>query len=166
MRLIPRRVIGCSLFVLLVCFTSLLQAASPITGSGLNTQVGPAVILPTGQTQYNITGGTRPGGGTNLFHSFGDFNVPTKNIANFLNDAGLPTSNILGRVTGGNASVIYGLIQTNGPGGFGNANLFLMNSAGFLFGPNATLNVGGMVAFTSADYLRLEGTGGNGVFYA
>src|SRR6185503_14668196 len=33
--------------------------------------------------------------------------------------------------------------------------LFLMNPAGFLFGPNATVNVGGMVTFTSADYLRL-----------
>ena len=31
-----------------------------------------------------------------------------------------------------------------------------MNPAGFLFGPNATMNVGGMVAFTSADYLRLR----------
>ena len=30
-----------------------------------------------------------------------------------------------------------------------------MNPAGFLFGPNATVNVGGMVTFTSADYLRL-----------
>ena len=28
-----------------------------------------------------------------------------------------------------------------------------MNPAGFLFGPNATVNVGGMVGFTSADYL-------------
>src|SRR4026207_192789 len=158
MRLILRRVIGCSLFVLLVCFTSLLQAASPITGSGLNTQVGPAVILPSGQTQYNITGGTRPGGGTNLFHSFGNFNVPTNNIANFLNDSGLSTSNILGRVTGGNPSVIFGMIQTNGPGGFGNANLFLMNPSGFLFGRSATLNVGGMVAFTTADYLRFQNT--------
>src|SRR4029079_804400 len=157
MRLIPRRVIGCSLFVLLVWLTSLVQAASPITGSGLNLQVGPAVILPSGQTQYNITGGTRPGGGTNLFPSFGDFNVPTNNIANFLNNSGLPTSNILGRITGstGNnptVSSIYGTIQTTG---FGNANLFLMNPAGFLFGPNATVNVGGMVSFTSADYLRL-----------
>ena len=49
------------------------------------------------------------------------------------------------------------MIQTNGPGGFGNANLFLMNPAGFLFGPNATVNVGGMVAFTTADYLRFQG---------
>jgi len=105
--------------------------------------------------QYDISGGTRPGGGANLFHSFGDFNVPNNNIANFLNDSGLATSNILGRVTGGNLSNIFGTIQTTG---FGNANLFLMNPAGFLFGPNATVNVGGIVAFTTADYLRFHDT--------
>jgi filamentous hemagglutinin family protein len=88
----------------------------------------------------------------NLFHSFGEFGVPNNNIANFLNDSGLATSNILGRVTGGSISNIFGAIQTQG---FGSANLFLMNPAGFLFGPNATVNVGGMVSFTSADYLRL-----------
>jgi large exoprotein involved in heme utilization and adhesion len=33
-----------------------------------------------------------------------------------------------------------------------------MNPSGFLFGPNATLNVGGMVAFTTADYLRFQGS--------
>src|SRR4026208_529337 len=87
--------------------------AGPITPSGLNTQVGPAVSLPGGKTQYNMTGGTRPGGGANIFHSFGDFNVPNNNIANFLNSgsvdlsgnalaSGLPTTNILGRITGGN----------------------------------------------------------------
>src|SRR4029453_10294202 len=152
MRLVPRRVFGGSLVLLFTCLTSLVQAASPITGSGLNTQVSPPVTLPSGQTQQNITGGTRPGGGTNLFHGFGNFNVPNNNIANFLNDSGLATSNILGRVTGGNISNIFGTIQTTG---FGNANLFLMNPAGFLFGPNATVNVGGMVSFTSADYLRL-----------
>jgi filamentous hemagglutinin family protein len=126
-----------------------------------------------------ITGGTRPGGGGNLFHGFGQFNIGPADIATFQNGisfdgsgnalaAGLPTSSILARVTGtsGNnptLSSIYGTIQTSG---FGNANLFLMNPAGFLFGPNATVNVGGMVAFTSADYLRLEGPGANGIFYA
>src|SRR5262249_7617229 len=43
----------------------------------------------------------------------------------------------------------------NGPGGFPTANLFLMNPNGFLFGPTATINVGGMVTFTTADYMRL-----------
>src|SRR5215467_8223667 len=157
-------------FLLVLAFnpTSLVQAAAPITPSGLNTQVNLSTTPPPGKVQYDITGGTRPGSGVNLFHSFGNFNVPTNNIANFLNagsidpvnpnvilPSGLATSNILGRINGGNPSSIFGLIQTNGPGGFPNANLFLMNPNGFLFGPNATINVGGMVSFTSADYLRL-----------
>lgn len=127
-------------------------APPPITSSGLNTVISPPTQLPPGQTNYSITGGTRPGGGTNVFHSFGNFSVPNNNIANFLNESGAATSNILGRVTGGNPSNIFGTIQTTG---FGSANIFLMNPAGFLFGPNATVNVGGMVSFTSADYLRL-----------
>src|SRR5215472_10058707 len=157
-------------FSLVLAFnpTSPVQAASPITSSGLNTQVTLSATPPAGKTQFDITGGTRPGGGPNLFHSFGQFNVPNNNIANFLNSgsinpanpnvilpSGLPTSNILGRINGGNPSSIFGMIQTNGPGGFPTANLFLMNPNGFLFGPNATINVGGMVSFTSADYLQL-----------
>jgi len=138
----------------------------PITPSGLHTLVSDPIVVG-GQTQYDITGGTRPGGGVNLFHSFGDFNVPTNNIANFLNAGsvdvnGTPllpnllTDNIFGRVTEQqDPSMIFGMIQTNGPGGFEHANLFLMNPHGFLFGPTATVNVGGMAAFTSADYLRL-----------
>ena len=154
-------------------------AADPITPSGFNTHVSGAIVTgsgPTQSAQYDITGGTRPGGttGTNLFHSFGDFNVPTKNIANFLNAgsvdlagnplaAGLPTTNILGTVTGVDPSIIFGTIQTNGTGGFGNANLFLMNPNGIIFGPTASLNVGGIATFTTANYLRLTDTG---IFYA
>src|SRR5262245_21556115 len=139
------------LFTALFLVPPISFAQTPITSLGLNTQIsGPLAV--GGQTQFNITGGTRPGGGTNLFHSFGNFNVPNNNIANFLNNSGLPTSNILGRVTGGNVSNIFGTIQTTG---FGNANLFLMNPAGFLFGPTATVNVGGMMTFTRADYLKL-----------
>ena len=129
-----------------------LAQGPPITPSGLNTQISHPATLPGGEIVYDITGGTRPGGGPNLFHSFGDFKVPTNHIANFLNETGVPTSNILGRVTGGNISNIFGTIQTTN---FGNANLFLVNPAGFLFGPNATVNVGGMVTFTSANSLRL-----------
>jgi len=124
---------------------------TPTTGTGnLGTTITQA------GNSYNITGGTRPGGGANLFHSFGNFSVGAGDIANFQNtivNGAFPlTSNILARVTGGNISNIFGTIQTTN---YGNANLFLMNPAGFLFGPTATINVGGMVAFTTADYLRL-----------
>lgn len=132
----------------------LAQAAAPITPSGLNTQVNLSTEAPSGTVQYNITGGSRAG--TTLFHSFGDFSVPNHAIANFLNTpvgGALPsTSNILGRITGDTASNIFGTIQTTG---FGDANLFLMNPAGIVFGPNASLLVGGSVHFTTADYLRL-----------
>jgi filamentous hemagglutinin family protein len=130
-----------------------LGQTTSITSSGLNTHVSHTA----GQQNYDITGGTRPGNGTNLFHSFGDLSVGTSDVARFLNDSGLATTNILSRVTGGNPSNIFGTIQTIG---FGNANLFLMNPAGIVFGPHASLNVGGSVAFTTADYLKLaDGVG-------
>ncbi|TKB78835.1 MAG: filamentous hemagglutinin N-terminal domain-containing protein [Nitrospira sp.] len=128
-----------------------VHAASAITPSGLDTQVSAPLPAAGGKTQFDITGGTRAG--TNLFHSFGQFDVPANNIANFLNDSGPETSNILGRVTGGSPSSIFGTIQTTG---FGSANLFLMNPAGIVFGPTASLNVGGSVTFTTSNYLRLH----------
>ncbi len=154
-----------SLLFFIFAYTDMTRAQAPpppITSSGLNTQVS-APIPINGKTQYDITGGTRFG--TNLFHSFGQFNVPTNNIANFLNDTPhLATSNILGRVTGPNPSSIFGTIKTTD---FGNANLFLMNPAGIIFGPNASLSVGGSVTFTTANYLRLaELDGVKGIFHA
>ena len=164
-RLLRATWVICAVFWATVfCISSgLAQTAVPITPSGLNTQVNLSATLPDGKVQYDITGGTRSG--TNLFHSFGNFNVPNNNIANFLNNTGRDTANILGRVTGGNVSNIFGTIQTTG---FGNANLFLMNPSGIVFGPNASLNVGGSVAFTTADYLRHDKVGGPnaGIFHA
>jgi filamentous hemagglutinin family protein len=134
------------------------QVTTNITSSGLNTQVNQV------GNSHTITGGTRPGGGPSLFHSFGNFTVGGGDLANFLNNTGLPTSNILGRVTGGNISNIHGTIQTTG---FGNANLFLMNPSGIVLGPGASLNVGGSVSFTTAQYIRLfDGLSGNANFYA
>ena len=133
------------------------QVTTTITSSGLSTQINQ---VANGAT---ITGGTRPGGGPNLFHSFGNFAVGTGDLANFLNDTGLPTSNILGRVTGGNISTIDGTIQTTG---FGNANLFLMNPSGIVLGPGASLNVGGSVSFTTAQYFRLFDGVNSANFYA
>jgi filamentous hemagglutinin family protein len=138
-------------------------AITPTAGAGnLGTQV-----LPPNGNVYGITGGKTVG--TNLFHSFGQFSVATGDIAQFQPSTLTPNaamSNILGRVTGGNPSAIFGTIDSATY--YPSANLFLMNPAGFLFGPNATVNVGGMVAFTTADYLRLSEINGSnaGIFHA
>jgi filamentous hemagglutinin family protein len=86
--------------------------------------------------------------GGNLFHSFGEFNVPTGGSATF---SGPPAiTNILGRVTGGQPSAIDGTLRSEIPG----ANLYLLNPSGVLFGPNASLNVSGSFHVSTADYLR------------
>ena len=135
-----------------------------ITSSGLGTEVP---LLPPSDGVYNITGGTRPGGGLNLFHSFGNFSIGEGDIGNFLNDSGLTTSNIIGRVTGPNISNIYGTIQTTGFDVDGvPTNLFLVNPNGIVFGPHGSFNVGGSVSFSTAQYLRLSDGVDSANFYA
>ena len=134
-----------------------------ISHAEVTADTSPQGNLGTGVTagpNFDITGGTRPGGGSNLFHGFDSFSLTTSDTANFINDSGLTTKNILSRVTGGNPSNIYGTIQTTD---FPGANLYLMNPAGFLFGPTAQLKVEGSFHATTADYMKL---GNDGIFYA
>ncbi|MBP0021761.1 MAG: CHAT domain-containing protein [Cyanobacteria bacterium SBLK] len=94
--------------------------------------------------QFDIEGGILSGDGENLFHSFEQFGLDTGQIANFLSSANI--HNILGRIVGGDPSIINGLIQITG----GNANLFLMNPAGIVLGTNASLNIPGDFTATTA----------------
>ncbi|MBD2545644.1 CHAT domain-containing protein [Planktothricoides raciborskii] len=105
--------------------------AQPITPAADGT----GTIVNQQDNIINITGGQTSSNGANLFHSFDQFGVNTGQTANF--QSAPEINNILGRVVGGNASIINGILQVTG----GNSNLFLMNPAGILFGPNASLNV-------------------------
>jgi filamentous hemagglutinin family protein len=98
--------------------------------------------------QVNITGGTQAG--ANLFHSFQQFGVEAGKTANFQSNPAI--QNILSRVVGGDASVINGQLQVQGS----NANLFLMNPAGIVFGPNAQLNLPAAFTATTANAIGFE----------
>jgi filamentous hemagglutinin family protein len=105
---------------------------------------GTGTVVNTNGNQFNIEGGTLSGNGANLFHSLEKLGLNRDQIANFL--ANPQVRNILTRVVGGDASIINGLIQVSG----GNANLYLMNPAGVIFGPNAMINVPGDFVVTTA----------------
>ncbi|MFY7804691.1 MAG: filamentous hemagglutinin N-terminal domain-containing protein, partial [Limnoraphis robusta] len=106
-----------------------------------NSVVTPNVNI-RGINSNRIDGGAVRGG--NLFHSFQEFNIREGRGAYFSNPDNI--INILTRVTGGNISEILGTL-----GVLGNANLFLINPNGIVFGPNARLDVGGSFFATTAD---------------
>ncbi|MEQ8464113.1 CHAT domain-containing protein [Coleofasciculus sp. E1-EBD-02] len=123
-------------------FSEVLVLAQPITSA----RDGTGTIITLDDNRIDISGGSLSADGKNLFHSFQQFGLDANQIANFLANPNLNT--ILGRVVGGDASVINGLIQVTG----GNPNLYLMNPAGMIFGASSRLNV-------PADFIATTATG-------
>jgi filamentous hemagglutinin family protein len=117
-----------------------------------SSTVSPETII-RGILSNQIDGGAIRG--SNLFHSFSEFNVGDGKGIYFANPVGI--ENILSRVTGQNPSEILGTL-----GVLGNANLFLLNPNGILFGANAKLDVAGSFFASTADAIAL----GNQGFYS
>ncbi|HIK09749.1 MAG TPA: filamentous hemagglutinin N-terminal domain-containing protein [Oscillatoriaceae cyanobacterium M33_DOE_052] len=133
---------------------------------GLIPAVGLAQIIPDNTLGTETSTITTPepqtirieGGairGANLFHSFGEFNIGAGSSVYFTNPDAI--QNIINRVTGGNPSQINGTL-----GVLGNANLFLLNPNGIIFGPNASLDIRGSFLVTTASSLLFE----NGIEYS
>jgi filamentous hemagglutinin family protein len=143
-----RLISGILVLSALLCISH-AQGQSITADGSLGTQV------TVDNSNYSISAGTIRGG--NQFHSFGKFNVFEGESATFAGPASI--NNIIGRVTGGNHSLIDGLLSSDING----ANLFLINPSGVIFGENARLDVSGSFHVSTADLLRL---GDDGVFYA
>ena len=103
-----------------------------------------SIVVPLDGLSDRIDGGAVRG--SNLFHSFQEFNIDAGRGAFFSNPAAI--ENILTRVTGGNPSNIFGTL-----GVLGEANLFLVNPSGIVFGPDARLDVGGSFFASTAEGL-------------
>jgi len=144
-----------------------LLLASPLLGSLVQLPLWAQAIAPaadgtgtavtrTGE-RFDINGGQRSQDGVNLFHSFQQFGLNSNQVANFLSNSAI--RNILGRVTGGEASIINGLLQVTG----GTSNLYLMNPAGIVFGANARLNVPAAFTATTATGIGIGNQWFNGL---
>ncbi len=128
----------------------IVAALEPGIGSAQlipDSTLGPrSSTIVTKGSIHTIDGGALNGG--NLFHSFRDFNVEAGQSVYF-NVPGV--DNILTRVTGPNASNINGRLGVNG-----NANLFLINPNGIVFGSGASLDIRGSFLATTASAIKLS----------
>jgi filamentous hemagglutinin family protein len=152
--------VGCLLVSLSICNGFSLAQAPPvrtaINENGLGTRVSEPVLEGLGK-RFDISGGTERG--SNLFHSFSEFNLGANDIANFVKpsaDTGPSSSanTVISRVTSAQ-SLIDGMLQANGW-----SNFYFINPHGIVFGPTAKLQAapglpfGGSAVFTTANYLK------------
>lgn len=117
---------------------------------GIPRDITPVFDPDIGRNDFRIEQDMGRLQGTNLFHSFGRFNLSRTESATFRGSAAI--NNVISRVTGGFESSINGLVRSTIPG----ANVYLINPAGILFGPDATLDVKGSFHASTADYIRLQ----------
>lgn len=138
----PKRWLQQTLQLGLVCSLALVGAlfkvsrvcAQIVPDETLGTESSVVVPFAPGfPVEFIFGGATR---GSNLFHSFKQFDIGEIRAAYFLPPPEI--KNILSRVTGGSRSEILGTLAV-----IGDANLFLINPNGILFGAKASLDIGG-----------------------
>ncbi len=88
--------------------------------------------------------------GRNLFHSFTDFSIKPGQTVEFTGSAAL--KNVITRVTGLERSMINGKLASSIP----NADFYLINPNGIIFGEHAVLDVPGAFHATTADQLTFN----------
>ena len=146
-----------------MCFLCLLLQPSHgqqgISTDGTIGTAGAQTLIADSSGAYTIDEalGQKSDNGHNLFYSFDQFNINIGESATFTGDNSI--QNVINRVTGGNASMIDGLLRST----IGSADLYFINPAGVIFGPNARLDLPGSFHVSTADYLRM---GDEDLFYS
>ncbi|WP_414621573.1 filamentous hemagglutinin N-terminal domain-containing protein [Calothrix sp. CCY 0018] len=137
-----------------------LAQSNIVPDNTLGSEASRVIFNFNGTPNEVIGGGAQRG--QNLFHSFREFNVGENRGAYFfVSDPSI--QNILARVTGSNRSDILGILGTrqviDGNIFRSNANLFVMNPNGIIFGGNASLDIDGSFYATTANGIQFGNQG-------
>ena len=142
-------------FLLSAFFSTAALAQIKTDGS-----VGPAAqSLSAVSGQFTIPQTLGRLSGSNLFHSFKDFNINTGESATFTTSS-TGISNVISRVTGGNVSNINGTLALRAADGA--PAFWFINPAGVAFGQGASIDVPGAFHVSTAHYLKFS----DGKFYS
>ncbi len=110
-------------------------AALAMADATTDGSVGPRQSLSGAFTIPQSLGALR---GSNLFHSFARFGIDPGESATFTTTSGA-IRNVIARVTGGQASVIHGLLKLEAAAG--SPDFYLVNPAGVVMGAGAQIDV-------------------------
>jgi filamentous hemagglutinin family protein len=134
--------------LLLTHLSLILSSPAALAQIVTDGTVGPATRLSGPEMIVGAElGATR---GANLFHSFQRFDIPTGQRATFTGPDQI--RNVIGRVTGGQTSQIDGTLRST----VGQADVYLINPAGVVMGPNAKVDVPAALHLSTADELRFS----------
>jgi filamentous hemagglutinin family protein len=120
---------------------------TPDTTLGSENSVTTQTVNSNGMNIDRIDGGAIRG--TNLFHSFQNFNVDQGKGVYFAQPTGI--ARIITRVTGSQPSQILGTL-----GVLGNADLFMINPHGIIFGENSSLDIRGSFIGSTANSIKFK----------
>lgn len=143
---IPSTLLWVSSSILVTVAPAIAQPVA-IDGSTNSTVLDALTGLPSDCSADCLIQGSDQAGG-NLFHSFDDLNVPSGVTVRF---DGSGVDRILSRVTGMTPSQIDGLLQVQG-----DADFFLLNPAGIVFGPGGRLELQGSFIGSTAEQLAFQ----------
>lgn len=152
---------GRQVFIIFILFTLQISGAyadgTHPRGIITDGTIGSSGCLKLEGPNYEIVSRYGHLSGTNLFHSFEQFNIHSDESATFSGPGSV--QNIISRVTGPKPSWIDGKLGSSVPG----ANLYILNPRGMMFGPNASLDLGGSFHVSTAHYMRFDN---NDIFHA
>lgn len=124
-------------------------AAAQISTDG---SLGPEIDLNGQGPDYTIPDTLGTIAGSNLYHSFDQFNINTGESATFTNGSGGSIQNVISRVTGGQSSSLDGTLRSQVAG----ADFYFLNPAGVIFGPNVQLDLPAALHVATAQSLRFS----------
>lgn len=127
-------------------------ALAPLAAAAAALTDGTAGAVQSLSGQFTVPQSLGTVRGANLFHSFARFSVQRGEAATFTtSDAGI--RHVIGRVTGGEASLIDGPLTLAAAAG-GRPSLWLVNPSGIVVGPGAVIDVPGSLHLSTAPQLR------------
>ena len=107
---------------------------------------GTGTVVTGQNNRFTVEQGSLSADGINQFHSFESFSVDASESVDFVAPA--EVKNVLTRVSSVAPSIIDGRIEVSGGQ---QPNLYLMNPAGVLIGPEASVNLPASLVVTTAD---------------